>query len=341
MRELTKTDTNILKGIALLLLLCHHLFYKENGLYDDVFIAGHGLTNEWGKICKVCVAIFVFLSGYGLMKSNQGKKIKMMRFYWNRMTKLLLNYWVIWLLFVPAGVFLFGRTFEVVYVNHIHARFLLDLGGLAYMFGFYGYNATWWFMSCIIMLYAMYPILSIRGGDTNILIPCFLLSVLLSLFNLPFLLPVRYYLMTFIAGMLFASGNLLSKYRLQNRLQKILCFLFFMFCLLVRNRLGAYAMQFDTFICIVGIILYSNIGINNVMCQHLLTFIGKHSMNIFLFHTFIYYYYFREFIYAPQNPILIFLLLLGICLIISVLIEKLKGALQFQRLESYLRNLKK
>lgn len=51
---------------------------------------------------------------------------------------------------------------------------------------------------------------------------------------------------------------------------------------------------------------------------------GKHSFNIFLFHTFIFYLYFPEVIYYFRNPILIYLELLAICLSISMSIEKLK-----------------
>lgn len=341
MYELTKNDTNILKGVALLLLLCHHLFYINNGLYDDIFIVGHGLVNEFGKVCKVCVPIFVFLSGYGLTKSYQGKRIEAWTFYRNRMAKLFLNYWLIWLLFVPLGVFVFGRTFEAVYIDHIPIRFLLDFGGLAYTFGFYGYNATWWFMSCIIMLYLLYPALWFRGGQSNILIFLLFVSMMFSLFHIPYLMPIRYYLMTFIAGMLFASTNLLTKYPLTTPLKKSLCFIVLLFCILIRNKLSGYTLQFDTVNCIIGIVLYANIRINNGLLQRTLAFIGKHSMNIFLFHTFIFAYFFQELIYAPKNPIVIFLFLLGICLIISVLIEKLKGLLLFQRLEFYIRNSRK
>lgn len=51
---------------------------------------------------------------------------------------------------------------------------------------------------------------------------------------------------------------------------------------------------------------------------------GKHSFNIFLFHTFIFYLYFSEIIYYPRNPVLIFIWLLAVCLAISVCIEWLK-----------------
>lgn len=55
-----------------------------------------------------------------------------------------------------------------------------------------------------------------------------------------------------------------------------------------------------------------------------LQFVGRQSMNIFLFHTFIYYYWFHTFIYAPRHPLLIFLLLLVICLIVSWLLNRLR-----------------
>lgn len=49
-------------------------------------------------------------------------------------------------------------------------------------------------------------------------------------------------------------------------------------------------------------------------------------MNIFLVHTF-FLIYFRDFVYAPKYPPLIFLLFLGLSLSASVLIEKLKRIL--------------
>lgn len=34
--NLSLKDTNVLKGIALLLLLAHHLYYKRTGLYNHI-----------------------------------------------------------------------------------------------------------------------------------------------------------------------------------------------------------------------------------------------------------------------------------------------------------------
>lgn len=63
-----------------------------------------------------------------------------------------------------------------------------------------------------------------------------------------------------------------------------------------------------------------------------LEFMGKHSMNIFLFHTFIFYYWFKEFIYSPRNPFIIFCLLMGLCLTISLLVERMKKWIGFNNL---------
>ena len=65
--------TNIPKGVALLLLLWHHLFYNSPQYYNSFtsLYVFHGVPIECqiARFCKVCVAIFLVLSGYGLTKS--------------------------------------------------------------------------------------------------------------------------------------------------------------------------------------------------------------------------------------------------------------------------------
>jgi len=57
---------NSCKGIALLLLLWHHLFYQHSEF-------GH-LTYTLAVLSKVCVALFVILSGYGYSESVKSKE---------------------------------------------------------------------------------------------------------------------------------------------------------------------------------------------------------------------------------------------------------------------------
>ena len=65
-----KRQTNIAKGVAVLLLLWHHLFYNKPEYYErftSIFVyQGVPIECRIATFCKVCVAIFLVLSGFGL-----------------------------------------------------------------------------------------------------------------------------------------------------------------------------------------------------------------------------------------------------------------------------------
>lgn len=63
-----------------------------------------------------------------------------------------------------------------------------------------------------------------------------------------------------------------------------------------------------------------------------LGFIGGHATNIFLTHTFIYYYFYTDFIYSFHDSWLILLVLLGLSLGVSILIELFKKVSGYNRL---------
>ena len=203
--SLSLKDTNELKGIGLLLLLCHHLFYVQKGLYDDIHLVGdHYLVQELGIWCKVCVAIFVFLSGYGLtVGAIKARGFNVRSFYWHRFTKLLLNYWLIWVLFVPISLFFFGRTFTDAYQTNIIPKLILDFFGIINCFGLYGYNATWWFYSCIIVLYLVFPWLY-KLMEANLWV---LIASIVAIYFIPIpqILGIRVYFVCFVMGMLLCK----------------------------------------------------------------------------------------------------------------------------------------
>ncbi|MDE6020524.1 MAG: acyltransferase, partial [Ruminococcus sp.] len=205
--KLSLQESNCLKGIALILLLIHHLFYIQHGQYDDIEIVGHGLVNTLGIVCKVCVALFVFLSGYGLGLSIQkAPKLDIKRFYIRRFTKLFLNYWFIWLLFVPIGVLLFDRHLDVVYGEDGWLYGILDFLGLLNITGKLGYNPTWWFYSCIILLYLIFPLIAHTVKRHPNLIWIYLLaSIMIIKLPFSFINPIRYYLFPFILGIFFSN----------------------------------------------------------------------------------------------------------------------------------------
>ena len=329
--NLTQYDSNVLKGIALLLLLLHHLFYQKTGLFDDAQLYKNiYIVNYLGQFGKLCVAIFVFLSGYGLtIQANKSTRIQLCDFYKRRFTKLYLNYWLIWILFVPIGIFFFNRTLDIVYINHIYERLLIDVFGLSFAFGFYGYNATWWFYSCIIILYVLFPFLyKLLGKFDGVL---FILGLSIYIFNFPIFRAINQYFISFIVGMIMANGikiNFLS-YKIINKYLLIILFVLGCSC---RNLLCNYAILLDAFICVIGTILFKQISLWSPVANFL-AFIGKHSMNIFLFHTFIYLYYLKEYVFFSRNPLVIYLTLLMLCLLISISLENIKKIIGFYKIK--------
>lgn len=97
-------------------------------------------------------------------------------------------------------------------------------------------------------------------------------------------------------------------------------------------------MFFDHFLATAIIFTYAQLRIPQPVSK-VLSFIGKHSMNIFLFHTFIFGLWFSSFIYSTRNPLIIFMLLLVICVLISVVIEMIKKIVGFNRVQGKLLNL--
>lgn len=101
-----------------------------------------------------------------------------------------------------------------------------------------------------------------------------------------------------------------------------------------RLKAGRFAMLIDTLIAVQIILIFKNIS--SKKSHYMFQFLGRHSFNIFLFHTFIYYLYFEEIIYWSKNPIAIFLTLILICVIISYAIETGKLKIKFNKLQDKL-----
>lgn len=328
---ISKRNSLIFKGGGILLMLFHHLFYSQysTSLFWDyhIHVGAHdvGIVNELGIYAKLCVAIFVFASGYGLETTYLNREMNVLSFYKHRFKKLYLNYWFIWLLFVPVGIFVFGRTPADAYGNHAFIKMLLDFLGLLRLIGINGYNPTWWFYSCIILLYLGFPILHKWLSKKWL----FLLSfgiVVSRLAGLPIISPIANYLLPFLAGM-WGARIPVSTFNRLNTFDAIVAFLL----LSVIRNFTSMVCVIDTLLCIsISVFLYK-VKFSNWL-QAIFVQLGKHSQNIFLFHTFIYLYWFKEETYFTHNPLIIFIQLTVVCYLISVAIEFIKQKIGFYKI---------
>ena len=78
----SRDDTKMVKGFAIILMLYHHLFAFPNRIQDgSSYITLLTFTNVdsamlIGLFGKMCVALFLFLGGYGTWMSFQAKRDK-------------------------------------------------------------------------------------------------------------------------------------------------------------------------------------------------------------------------------------------------------------------------
>lgn len=328
---LTKNDTLVLKGVAILAMLMHHVFspFAGTGFFIDQ-LQGMG---------KVCVALFVLLSGYGLSVGYQRitpPSIALREGCQNpgfgelatlvirRLVKFYLNYWAVFFVAVPIGVFLFGRPIDAGYEEgtNVIKHFVWDILGVN---GTGSYNATWWFNKLILTLYLISPVVFVflQKYPLGTLIAIFLMQRF-KLFggNL------NVYLMAFALGFVWAQETgLIHKVvsRIPRWLGPVIAWVLLFVTMCLRQQgLVLAPTEWDTYLAlaIAVCVVWSNPRV--AVLDKALGFLGKHSMNIYLTHTFISYYFCREALYTIQSPWLVLLIVLAASLVLSLLLEGLK-----------------
>lgn len=115
-RTFTKNDTLLAKGIAMILMVVHHMMGSSSPNMDPLAsVTLFGEVNALGvfiaRFGKICVAMFTLLSGYGLCHSitkmnhsmeNEGVLLR-------RIGKLYLSYWKAFLMFLMIKWLATGR----------------------------------------------------------------------------------------------------------------------------------------------------------------------------------------------------------------------------------------
>lgn len=333
--ELSKNDTKVLKGLGIILMVLLHLFARKdvNGLYETFpLINDVPLAYYIGLLGDACRPIYLFVTGYAFfIMINKTKNEEIWGKNVKRIFKLFINYWTVFILFVPLG-FLIGskQTFTPSITN-----FLLNLFGLSN-----SYNGAWWFLQIYIIFVLISPILiRIVRKQNSFLI--FLISGLLyflayvqrfktivdfgehplSIEIIRILVLIGTSQFSFIIGSLFAKEKIYTMiHRRLNHLKykNVFCICGFLFLILLHGIVESAIIapiNGITFICLY-LLMDKSIVVHKV-----LDFISNHSTNIWLTHMFFYSTIFQEVIFFPKYPILIFIWLLFLCIISSFIIQ--------------------
>lgn len=210
----TKRQTNIIKGIAIVLLLIHHSWSPLKT--ETMPVYGEAIRNMT-SIGKLSVAVFSLLSGYGMYFSATGKKAETMSVWKNILSHVLKIYTVFWL---TAGILIgivsasgggLGTVYGKLPVYHL----ILELLGLSYIAGTPMLANSWWYVTAALLYYCCFPFL--LEGIRKLKRGSYLVWLILAVWL--FLHPGESSVLVY--GFFFAMGMILAERNILNRLMKL------------------------------------------------------------------------------------------------------------------------
>lgn len=371
MKAFSKKDTSVMKGIAIIMLMFHHNF-RVDSLFEGISCSFFPFSQEgvvvFCNFLKICVGMFAFLSGYGLylsLKKYSNNSLLDSRqyshFVFNKVTNLL---WGFWFIFIISQILcaILAPSFTAKYFANGSVRgilnIIIDFFGLSNLVGTTQLNGTWWYMSLAIIIIIAVPLMIKLCDKFGALVTVALLVAIPRIIYCTVPLNIGTtsnsyrFLFATLLGVLAAKYNWLARLKsftiTNNKVfSKIIKFVVLTIGLvalyLIRIKTeGKYANYIfeirDGFIPAYVIYYCYEFLADIPLLNSVLALVGKHSLNIFLFHTFIRYHWFHNYTYSFKHFVLISLVLLVESLIISIVIEFIKKHTGYNKLCGIIRN---
>ena len=344
----SKEHTLVAKGVLTLILLTHHVFYPD-------YITGYGINTILGDVklvnrimlyLKICIAGFAFLTAFGMtriFKSQKDNSIQgFFRVVVKRLAKLELAVVIVYVLAVLYRCLVVGQPLADLYMAEQQSipmmllYMFLDMVGLAHYMKTPMMNMTWWYLSYAILLIAAMPfIYKAYEKFRYLLLPigC-LLPYALTDSDASFLalLPAVW------LGTAFSYENWFEKLRETRKKSNILPrFLAGMGLVFLGYFMNTYIHGAYCYIVVPVIPYLAYEYLSYIpMARFWLKYIGKHSTNMFLTHTFIYFYYYPDFIYSFRSTWYVLPVFAAVSLALSIVIEVIKKMIGYNKLGSLL-----
>lgn len=352
MNGLSKEDSLRLKGVAVLFLLFHHMFYTTKqfeGYVVDFYPLNEGLVIDISAMLKICVCIFAFISGYGLFASVNNTKNQSNTNKWItiRYIKLIGPFLFVYILSFVVTAIINGFPIHKYFDGSRFAGLaylLIDAFGLAGLFGTPSLLGSWWYMSAAIVFIAIVPVVYWAQDKLGWIATFILVIALPRLFGINF--PGSNCPYTFIPILML--GMLSNKYKLfqyiDSALSKrfqvnsnsvpyiiisitALCLSFIIMFVAFRSidyrDMYELIYGFLPFICIITLRYFARIW----SISRFTMFFGKHSMTIFLIHGFIRSVYLTEFVYSFGNWFVDFIALTLASTIVAVCVDWIRSTI--------------
>lgn len=357
--SISRNDTRVLKGIAVILMVIHHLFIIPERINSEIFpnsllfsIFDSNLMTLFGRFGKICVSLFFFLSGFGLYRKFEKNSAGENTFFCDgiilTLKKLYLSYWKVFIIFIPLAYFLIrtGTAYcisDYCYARYVDFRFqyiLSDFIGWTHI-----YNGEWWFFRPYVICLLLAPLYLKFIKNRRIYSEIFYLLVfyIISVFVLPYIMvrPELHnsnlynlvfcntcYTVCFAFGIICSKNDRiekicdsLSKCKMDNIFVDVtgLFFIFF-----ARNYVVAE--EFDFLYFLFFVVFFLRIVKRFRFLYRVFGVFGKHSTNIWLFHSFFIYYFgltMQKVLFFPKFWPLIVIWSCFLFLVVSICFDKL------------------
>lgn len=158
---MSKNETKQMYGIAILMMLCLHLFRAADptnyfSILNIVF--GKNVLLYIANFCGICVAIYAFITGYGFSEYSKRKKFsysssdfkELSSYIIKHIVGLYRKYWLVFLSFVPVGYL--TKSYDGYGIKTI----VLSLLGLDSSF-----CGVWWYVWQYVVLCTVFPLIMI------------------------------------------------------------------------------------------------------------------------------------------------------------------------------------
>lgn len=320
---MTKQDTSILKGVAVLFMVWLHCFNERISYvldYKDVALGGGNLSFLLIRLTGP-VELYILLSGYGLYYTYKNKKSLGWK---NRLGKLYGLYFFTLIIFVPLAFMLGVDGFPGSIADVI-----TNITGWNTT-----YNSTIWFLFPYAVMVAIAgplfkifdnkPVLALLGSAA-LYFGAYLTSWMshhghIELgYALKEVIRVLNMVMPFLIGAALCKFSIVSKAKaLFEQKQFLLSLSLILLCAV---RLST---DFDFILQLVystSLIILVCSARKPEWLSNLLSFFGKHSTSMWLVHAYFIWYLFGEYPYTLKYPILIFCVSFIESLIAAIIID--------------------
>lgn len=323
--EISINKSNYLKGIAIILMLVHHLFAYPSRISPDItvyhMVDSVNIEMFVGLFGKICVSMFLFLSGYGFSLKTEVT----FKYIWGKLKNLYISYWIVLFIFVPIGILYFpGERYSLS-----PSLFFENLIGIKST-----YNSEWWFFKLYVLYVLSLPLLS-RLNIYPLLGLLFLAALCgkgLQYVSWAPEVVIEYctWLLPFGFGMVFGRSQkmppdswMVKLITTLSRTHPLILLMVTVAVFIVAHNPGLLLVTPLFIIAMMKTADGLGSTVNRVVGE-----LGKHSMYMWLTHSFYCYYFTQELIFAPRYTPLILLLLIVVSYLTSLVLSRIELAIK-------------